>query len=76
MTQKDKRIFQYKESIADTLEKIVDRLNSYEMLDATLSENTLMMVNAYLIAADNALESGFVKDACEEIEEYFKENSL
>ena len=74
MTQKDKRIFQYKESIADTLEKIVDRLNSYEMLDATLSENTLMRTNAYLMAADRTLESGFVKDACKEIEDYFKCN--
>jgi hypothetical protein len=74
MTQKDKIIFQYKESIADTLEKIVDRLNSYEMLDATLSENTLMRTNAYLMAADRTLESGFVKDACKEIEDYFKCN--
>ena len=74
MTQKDKRIFQYKESIAYTLEKIVDRLNSYKILDATLSENTLMRTNAYLMAADRTLESGFVEDACKEIEDYFKCN--
>jgi len=74
MTQKDKQILQYKESIAYTLEKIVDRLNSYKILDATLSENTLMRTNAYLIAADRTLESGFVKDACKEIEDYFKCN--
>ena len=73
MTQKDKRINQYKNSIASHLENIVDNLNQYEVIGATLSEETLMKVNAYLMAADRSLESGFVKDACEEIDRMFKE---
>lgn len=73
MTQKNKRINQYKNSIASHLENIVDNLNQYEVIGATLSEETLMKVNAYLMAADRSLESGFVKDACEEIDRMFKE---
>ena len=75
MTQKDKRINQYKNSIASHLENIVDNLNQYEVIGATLSEETLMKVNAYLMAADRSLESGFVKDACEEIDRMFKESN-
>ena len=73
MTQKNKKINQYKNSIASHLENIVDNLNQYEVIGATLSEETLMKVNAYLMAADRSLESGFVKDACEEIDRMFKE---
>ncbi len=69
MTQKDKRIVDYKNSIIQNLESITDQLNRYNTVGATLSEDTLMRVNAYLRAADRALESGFVKDACNEVEE-------
>ena len=69
MTQKDKKVKAYKDNIVTILESITDRLNSYNAVGAILSEQTLMKVNAYLMAADRCLESGFVKDACEEIEE-------
>ena len=75
MTQKEIKIKQYKDSIAYHLENIVDNLNQYEVIGATLSEETLMKVNAYLMAADRSLESGFVKDACEEIDRMFKETN-
>lgn len=68
------RISQYKRSIIKNLESITDRLNTYDTVGATLSEDTLMKVNAYLMAADRSLESGFVKDACQEIDDYFKNN--
>ena len=69
MTQKDKRIVDYKNSIIQNLESITDQLNIYNTVDATLSEDTLMRVNAYLMAAGRTLEKGFVIDACNEIEE-------
>ena len=68
MTQKNNKVDAYKKSIVDNLEAITDRFNSYIAVDATLSEKTLMKVNAYLRAADRCLESGFVKDACDEID--------
>lgn len=69
MDNKEKRIIEYKNSIIQNLESITDQLNRYNTVGATLSEGTLMRVNAYLRAADRALESGFVKDACNEVEE-------
>ena len=73
-TQKDKTA-QYKTSIVKSLESITDKLNAYHTINATLSDETLMKVNAYLMAADRCLESGFIKDSCEEIDEYFKKNN-
>ena len=61
MTQNDKKIIEYKNNIIKTLEDITDNLSAYSKVDATLSENTLMKVNAYLMAANRSLESGFVK---------------
>ena len=73
MTQQDKkRIEEYKLSIANHLEGLTDKLYQYHTIGATLSEETLMKVNAYLMAAERSLESGFVKDACKEIDDYFK----
>lgn len=74
MTQNDKKIIEYKNNIIKTLEDITDNLSAYSKVDATLSENTLMKVNAYLMAANRSLESGFVKDACNEINEVLKFN--
>lgn len=72
--EKNKRIIDYKNSIVQTLESITDQLNRYNTVGASLSEDTLMRVNAYLMAADRALESGFVKDACNEVDEFLKLN--
>ena len=72
--EKNKRIIDYKNSIVQTLENITDQLNRYNTVGASLSEDTLMRVNAYLMAADRALESGFVKDACNEVDEVLKLN--
>jgi hypothetical protein len=72
--EKNKRIIDYKNSIVQNLESITDQLSRYQAVDATLSEDTLMRVNAYLMAADRALESGFVKDACNEVDEVLKLN--
>jgi hypothetical protein len=69
MDNKEKRIIEYKNSIVQNLESITDQLSRYQAVDATLSEDTLMRVNAYLMAADRTLEKGFVIDACNEIEE-------
>ena len=73
-TQKNK-VAQYKVSIIKNLESITDRLNTYNTVGATLSEETLMKTNAYLMAADRTLESGFVKDACKEIDDYLTKNN-
>jgi hypothetical protein len=69
MDNKEKRIIEYKNSIIQNLESITDQLNRYNTVGATLSEDTLMRVNAYLMAADRTLEKGFVNDACNEVEE-------
>ena len=60
--------------IKKNIYEIVKRLASYEKVDATLSEKTLLKVSAYLKMADEALEKGFVEDACKEIDDYFKAN--
>lgn len=67
MTQKDNNK-DYKKEVSKNLTKIVKRFNQYITLDATLSDETLKQVNSYIEKADNALESGFVKDACDEID--------
>ena len=64
MTQKDKLL----SLIEDKFNNIKERLESYKKVDATLSCDTLFRTAMYLEMADNALESGFVNDACEEIE--------
>ena len=74
MDNKEKRIIEYKNSIIQNLESITDQLNRYNTVGATLSEDTLMRVNAYLMAADRTLEKGFVNDACNDVEEQLKLN--
>ena len=76
MTQKDKKIAQYKIDILEKLDAIRDRLNSYNAVGATLSEKTLVGVNTCLLAADKTLEYGFVNDACNEIDNTLEENTL
>lgn len=76
MTQKDKRIAQYKIDIFEKLDAIRERLNSYDAVGATLSEKTLVGVNTCLLAADKALEYGFVNDACNEIDNALEENTF
>lgn len=64
MTQTNK-IFK---EVKDKLNEIKTRLESYEKVDATLSNTTLLQTLMYLENADDALEQGFVKDACDEID--------
>lgn len=76
MTQKDKKIAQYKIDIFEKLDAIRERLNSYDAIGATLSEKTLVGVNTCLLAADKTLEYGFVNDACNEIDNTLEKNTL
>ena len=62
-------IKQLKKKVADELETICNRMASYNKVDATLTEKTLIETLSYLRLADNALEKGFVKDACDEIDQ-------
>jgi hypothetical protein len=63
MTQKE-----LVKNVENKLKSISTRLESYKKVDATLSEETLETVLEYLETAEDILESGFVNDACEEIE--------
>ena len=65
MTQKDKLI----RLAGDKLNSICDKLLSYKNVDATLSDKTLLEVIVNLEIAESKLETGFVNDACNEIEE-------
>jgi len=53
----------------EKLNSICDRLLSYKMVDATISDKTLLETIVHLELAESTLESGFVKDSCEEIDE-------
>ena len=64
MTQTNK-IFK---EVKDKLNEINTRLESYEKVDATLTNTTLLQTLMYLEHADDELERGFVKDACDEID--------
>lgn len=65
MTQQDKLI----RLAGDKLNSICDKLLSYKNVDATLSDKTLLEVIVNLEIAESKLETGFVNDACNEIEE-------
>ena len=69
MDNKEKRIIEYKNSIVQNLESITDQLSRYQAVDATLSDKTLLEVIVNLEIAESKLETGFVNDACNEIEE-------
>ena len=64
MTQTNKIFIEVKYK----LNEINTRLESYEKVDATLTNTTLLQTLMYLEHADDALERGFVKDACDEID--------
>ena len=64
MTQKDNLL----KMVENKINSIKTKLESYKKVDATLSEQTLFETAAYLEMADNKLEKGFVKDACDEID--------
>ena len=55
-------------NVEDKLKSISTRLESYKKVDATLSDETLMQTEFFLELAEDSLESGFVDDACEEVE--------
>ena len=65
MTQENK----LKASIRKKLKEIENNLDAYEKVDATLSKKTLSNVEKCLDLAGQALEVGFIEDACNEIEE-------
>jgi hypothetical protein len=65
MNQTDKNFLN---DVKNKIEDIKTRLESYEKVDATLSNMTLLRTLAQLERADEVLEQGFVKDACEEID--------
>ena len=65
MTQTDKNFLN---DVKNKIEEIKTRLESYEKVDATLSNTTLLQTLMHLEHADDALERGFVKDACDEID--------
>lgn len=67
MTQKNKNI----KNIFKTLDVIKERLESYIKVDASLSDNTLEQSLFFLNLADATLESGFVKDSCDEVDNDF-----
>lgn len=64
MTQTNK----FFKEVKDKLNEINTRLESCEKVDATLSNTTLLQTLMYLEHADDALERGFVKDVCDEID--------
>lgn len=66
MTQKNEELI---ELISKKLNSICDRILSYQKVDATLSDKTLLETLVHLNLADGTLEEGFVKDACNEIDE-------
>jgi hypothetical protein len=70
MTQRDKLV----KEISDKLNSICDKLLAYKKVDATLSDETLLETAAYLDLAESKLETGFVNDACDEVEEIMKYN--
>ena len=70
MTQRDKLV----KEISDKLNSICDKLLAYKKVDATLSDKTLLETAAYLDLAESKLETGFVNDACNEVEEIIKYN--
>lgn len=70
----DARRLAYKEIILRDIDEILKNMQAYSKVDATLSETTLLKVSGHIRSAKNALEAGFVKDACDEIEEEFKKN--
>ena len=67
MTQKNEEFIGL---IGKRLNSICDRILSYQKVDATLSDQTLSETLMHLNIADEKLESGFVNDACDEVEEF------
>jgi hypothetical protein len=65
MTRKDNLL----KEISNKLNSICDNLLAYNKVNATLSEKTLLETLVHLSIADEKLESGFVRDSCNEIEE-------
>lgn len=58
-----------KVKLQEALDGINKRIESYEKVDATISNETLTEAIVYLRMADDVLEKGFVNDACKEIED-------
>ena len=59
--------------ILDVIKEIVDNLEAYKKVDATISDETLIMVEAILKFANNQLERGFVISSCDEIDKKLKD---
>ena len=55
--------------ILSDLKTLVDNLNAYNKVDATVTDDTLLKVDSIVNFANDVLEKGFVEDSCNEIEE-------
>jgi len=55
-------------TVDNLLGNIKSNLEAYKKVDATLSDSTLFNVATHLRMANSALEKGFIKDACDDIE--------
>ena len=71
MTHKNNNIIK---KIKDAIKDISTKLESYEKVDATLSNETLVQTLFFLRLSNETLESGFVKDACNEIDNFLSVN--
>ena len=60
--------------VDEKLKAIRANLDAYKNVDATLSTDTLFGVATCLEIANNKLERGMIRDACNEIEEKHKYN--
>lgn len=64
----NKENFVFKELIYNEIYSLLDTFNAYSIVDASLSEKTLLNVLASLQEANMHLEKGFINDACQEVE--------
>lgn len=57
-----------KKKLKESIEGLSKRLESYENVEATLSNETLLKTLLFVQTADRELEKGFVNDSCNEVE--------
>lgn len=67
MEKNDKHVFTIKD-IEEELATLSENIMAYKKVDATLSEKTIFDTWCHLNWANKTLESGFVKDACDEVD--------
>ena len=62
--------------ILDVVKQLVDNLDAYKKVNATISDETLTMVEAILKYANDQLERGFIIDSCDEVDKKLKDYEL